>query len=176
MSERPDLLKLCGSDAERAWRLAHGLDRKLEECQAEGDSASRTLERVGDPRRGECIGLDADRGARRVDLVRDQRAELMARIRELVDHEATSYGIQVVDVRAPERVQQGSIDLAPPGRFHNIRGSELVTFRSLTGTAIDPQVPIAVVCGRVAVLDQQPVGLLAAVHRGDIPLELVRIL
>ena len=32
-------------------------------------------------------------------VVRDQRAELMARIRELVDHEATSYGIQVVDVR-----------------------------------------------------------------------------
>jgi membrane protease subunit HflC len=32
-------------------------------------------------------------------VVRDQRADLMARIRELVDHEATSYGIQVVDVR-----------------------------------------------------------------------------
>jgi membrane protease subunit HflC len=32
-------------------------------------------------------------------VVRDQRAELMGRIRELVDHEATSYGIQVVDVR-----------------------------------------------------------------------------
>src|ERR1022692_1911358 len=32
-------------------------------------------------------------------VVRDQRADLMARIRELVDHEATGYGIQVVDVR-----------------------------------------------------------------------------
>ncbi len=32
-------------------------------------------------------------------VVRDQRAELMSRIRELVDHEATSYGIEVVDVR-----------------------------------------------------------------------------
>jgi membrane protease subunit HflC len=32
-------------------------------------------------------------------VVRDQRAELMSRIRELVDHEATSFGIQVVDVR-----------------------------------------------------------------------------
>jgi membrane protease subunit HflC len=31
--------------------------------------------------------------------VRDQRAELMSRIRELVDREATSYGVQVVDVR-----------------------------------------------------------------------------
>jgi membrane protease subunit HflC len=32
-------------------------------------------------------------------VVRDQRADLMARIRELVDREATSYGISVVDVR-----------------------------------------------------------------------------
>ena len=32
-------------------------------------------------------------------VVRDQRADLMARIRELVDHEATAYGIQVVDIR-----------------------------------------------------------------------------
>ena len=32
-------------------------------------------------------------------VVRDQRADLMQRIRELVDREAGSYGIQVVDVR-----------------------------------------------------------------------------
>jgi membrane protease subunit HflC len=32
-------------------------------------------------------------------VVRDQRADLMARIRDLVDHEAGSYGVQVVDVR-----------------------------------------------------------------------------
>jgi membrane protease subunit HflC len=32
-------------------------------------------------------------------VVRDQRAELMARIRDLVDKEADGYGIQVVDVR-----------------------------------------------------------------------------
>ena len=32
-------------------------------------------------------------------VVRDQRAELMARIRDLVDREATGYGIQLVDAR-----------------------------------------------------------------------------
>jgi len=32
-------------------------------------------------------------------VVRDQRAELMARIRDLVDHEAAGYGIQLVDAR-----------------------------------------------------------------------------
>ena len=56
--------------------------------------------------------------------------------------------IQVVDVRAPERVLQGRIDLAPAGRFHNIRGSELITFTSLVGSAIDRRLPVAVVCGR----------------------------
>jgi len=34
-----------------------------------------------------------------IHLVRDQRADLMARIRDLVDREAQSYGIDVVDVR-----------------------------------------------------------------------------
>jgi modulator of FtsH protease HflC len=34
-----------------------------------------------------------------IHVVRDQRADLMSRIRELVDREASSYGIRVVDVR-----------------------------------------------------------------------------
>jgi membrane protease subunit HflC len=34
-----------------------------------------------------------------IHVVRDQRADLMSRIRELVDREAAGYGIQVVDVR-----------------------------------------------------------------------------
>jgi len=34
-----------------------------------------------------------------IHVVRDQRADLMSRIRELVDKEAKSYGIEVVDVR-----------------------------------------------------------------------------
>ena len=34
-----------------------------------------------------------------IQVVRDERAELMARIRDLINHEATSYGIDVVDAR-----------------------------------------------------------------------------
>jgi membrane protease subunit HflC len=34
-----------------------------------------------------------------IHVVRDQRADLMSRIRELVDREAGGYGIQVVDIR-----------------------------------------------------------------------------
>ena len=58
------------------------------------------------------------------------------------------HDIQVVDVRAPERVQQARIDQVPANRFHNIRGSELITFSSLAAAGIDPGVPVAVVCGR----------------------------
>jgi membrane protease subunit HflC len=38
-------------------------------------------------------------GATFIQVVRDERAELMARIRDLINHEAESYGIQVVDAR-----------------------------------------------------------------------------
>ncbi len=34
-----------------------------------------------------------------IQVVRDQRAELMSRIRDLINHEAENYGIQVVDAR-----------------------------------------------------------------------------
>jgi len=38
-------------------------------------------------------------GATFIQMVRDERAELMARITNLIDHEAAAYGIQVVDAR-----------------------------------------------------------------------------
>jgi modulator of FtsH protease HflC len=38
-------------------------------------------------------------GASFIQVVRDERAELMARITALIDHEAANYGIQVVDAR-----------------------------------------------------------------------------
>lgn len=34
-----------------------------------------------------------------IQVVRDERAELMARIRDLIDHESANYGIEVVDAR-----------------------------------------------------------------------------
>ena len=55
--------------------------------------------------------------------------------------------MQVLDVRAPERLAQGRIDLGPIERFHNIRGSVVRTFTSLDQTALDRRMPIAVVCG-----------------------------
>ncbi len=52
--------------------------------------------------------------------------------------------LHVLDVRAPQRLAAGRIDIVPDERFHNVRGSELLARE-------DPGVPrgahIAVVCG-----------------------------
>lgn len=56
--------------------------------------------------------------------------------------------IQVVDVRAAFRLDSGRIDLVPDSSFHNIVGSQLAKVEDLEGTGIDPQVPVAVVCGK----------------------------
>jgi glyoxylase-like metal-dependent hydrolase (beta-lactamase superfamily II) len=55
---------------------------------------------------------------------------------------------QIMDVRAPERVRQGAIDLLPPGRFHNIRGSVLMRHTAPETTGLSPDMPVVVVCGR----------------------------
>lgn len=55
--------------------------------------------------------------------------------------------LQIMDVRAPLRVTQGRIDLVPDSLFHNIRGSELINRTTIDGTGLDPELPVAVVCG-----------------------------
>lgn len=60
---------------------------------------------------------------------------------------ASGSPFQVMDVRAPERVARGRIDLVPEERFHNIRGSELMHHREVATTGLDPDLPVAVICG-----------------------------
>ena len=55
--------------------------------------------------------------------------------------------LQIMDVRAPARVAQGRIDLIADDRFHNIRGSELMHHTSAESTGLDPDLPVAVICG-----------------------------
>ena len=56
--------------------------------------------------------------------------------------------MQVVDVRAAFRLESGRIDLVPEDSFHNIVGSQLAKLHRLEGSGIDPETPIAVVCGK----------------------------
>jgi glyoxylase-like metal-dependent hydrolase (beta-lactamase superfamily II)/rhodanese-related sulfurtransferase len=55
--------------------------------------------------------------------------------------------LQIMDVRAPESVAKGTIDLLPPHRFHNIRGSQLIKITNVPDTGLDPSIPVAVICG-----------------------------
>ncbi len=55
--------------------------------------------------------------------------------------------LQIMDVRAPEKVAAGRIDLLPHERFHNTRGSQLINLKDVASTGLDPDLPVAVICG-----------------------------
>src|SRR5689334_1229165 len=63
-------------------------------------------------------------------VVRDQRADLMARIRELVDREAGAYGIQVVDVRIRRADLPEQNSQAVYQRMQTERAREAAEFRA----------------------------------------------
>ena len=55
--------------------------------------------------------------------------------------------LQIVDVRAPFRVESGRIDPGPGQTFHNLVGSRLLTRTDPSDTGLDRCVPVVVVCG-----------------------------
>ena len=55
--------------------------------------------------------------------------------------------LHVLDVRSPERIAAGHIDLVPRERFHNIVVSSLMAASDLAGTGINSAIPLVVVCG-----------------------------
>jgi|SRR6185369_16271437 len=63
-------------------------------------------------------------------VVRDQRAELMARIRDLVDREAAGYGIQVVDARIRRADLPEQNSQAVYQRMQSERAREAAEFRA----------------------------------------------
>jgi glyoxylase-like metal-dependent hydrolase (beta-lactamase superfamily II) len=67
---------------------------------------------------------------------------------ELVRTVESGHPMRILDVRAPAALAGGKIDLVPPDRFLNIRGSEILSMGEGIGSALPPDGPIAVVCGR----------------------------
>jgi len=55
--------------------------------------------------------------------------------------------LQILDVRAPERVARERIEEIPPHRFHNLRGSEVMQITDVGLTGLDPETQVVVVCG-----------------------------
>ena len=56
--------------------------------------------------------------------------------------------VRVLDVRAPEALATGRIDIVPSERFINIRGSEILARGEAISDALAPDGPLVVVCGR----------------------------
>jgi glyoxylase-like metal-dependent hydrolase (beta-lactamase superfamily II) len=55
--------------------------------------------------------------------------------------------VQVLDVRAPARLVNGTVSPVPPDRYINIRGSELVGFGDPAEAGLDQDTDVVVVCG-----------------------------
>src|ERR1700730_2674490 len=68
-----------------------------------------------------------------IQVVRDQREALMARIRDQLDHEAGAYGIQVVDVRIRRADLPEQNSQAVYQRSHTERQREAAEFRAQGG-------------------------------------------
>jgi len=54
--------------------------------------------------------------------------------------------LQLLDIRAPERLASGYIDVLPEDRFFNIAGSQLGVMPDLSATGMDRSRPVAIVC------------------------------
>ena len=67
---------------------------------------------------------------------------------ELVRAVEAGEPLHVLDVRAPERLASGAVDVVAVERFHNVRGSQVLAARDPRSLGLDPGVPLAVVCGR----------------------------
>lgn len=67
---------------------------------------------------------------------------------ELVRTVESGGPLRVLDVRLPTALATGKIDVVPAERFLNIRGSEILAMGEGVASALPPDGPIAVVCGR----------------------------
>ena len=56
--------------------------------------------------------------------------------------------IRVLDIRAPNALAGGRIDVGSSDQFVNMRGSEVMSLGEGIRSALDPEMPLAVVCGR----------------------------
>jgi glyoxylase-like metal-dependent hydrolase (beta-lactamase superfamily II) len=56
--------------------------------------------------------------------------------------------IQVLDIRAPQRLAAGVVEPVPAERFRNVRGSEIAAMTELDPLGLQTDLPVAVVCSR----------------------------
>jgi len=67
---------------------------------------------------------------------------------ELVQKVESGEPIRVLDIRLPEAVAGGKIDVVPPGQFMNVLGSKILAQGDAFTQVLEPNGPVAVVCGQ----------------------------
>ncbi len=65
---------------------------------------------------------------------------------ELLRDIESGSSIQILDVRTPERLESGTIDIVPRDRFFNAPGSLVMATPDPLAFGLDPETPVAVVC------------------------------
>src|SRR2546428_13467361 len=55
--------------------------------------------------------------------------------------------VQLLDIRAAERVAQGAVRVGPPLDFRALPASQMYALRDLEPLQLDPRQPVAVICG-----------------------------
>lgn len=67
---------------------------------------------------------------------------------DLVKAAESGEQLQLLDIRAPHRLEAGYIDILPADRFFNVAGSRLAAMTDVSETGLDRTVPVAVVCAQ----------------------------
>lgn len=66
---------------------------------------------------------------------------------ELIHAVESGEDIQILDVRAPHRLDSGRIDIVADRHFLNVRGSEILALEYAGAIGLDPEARVVVVCG-----------------------------
>ena len=69
-------------------------------------------------------------------------------VEELIRRIESGEDIHVLDVRAAFRLQNGTIDVVPGDRFHNVTGSQVFAAEDPASLGLPRDAPIVVVCGK----------------------------
>jgi len=67
---------------------------------------------------------------------------------ELVAAIEADHGVHVLDIRAPNRLESGKIDIVAPEHFHNVELSRLLALENLDEVGVERGAKVAVVCSR----------------------------
>lgn len=74
-------------------------------------------------------------------------SDLELSVDELASRLEAAEALQVLDVRAPVRLEAGAVEVREPAKFHNVRGSEVLAATDPATQGLTADLPVVTVCG-----------------------------